>query len=447
MARTYYSPKTYGYSGFKVKGFEIDDIFSAATNPEMMPDSTFDLLKFHIRHIILNHIYNIISFWQRAVYKFNQLVWNFWLILAWIYEVFLGNLAISIFSNPTKHLNPKTILSENPSSVTALKHCMAKLEYIPSHIGVIFKMYDLPSPETSLPEPYQLADGSMIIPTEEEIRSVREQIEESDQKRRDHASEELNRHYEDICNLVVWCILINVRKITIYEKSGKLGQNHTAIMKAIQKKLDSIYYNKSTFGHGADSSLTTIRLNPYFEEVGIRLTTPASKKSLTFPLRLASQTCNPARAEFDYKDKKSHLLCINGLNSDFSFAGGFAGLEIVFLDQTDGRGRIISLTKELSKQAIDRNCDKDLWKTQHSIDDSFILETFQNQIHGFPDLLITYGFSKSLDGYPPLGVMNSAIFYSKIGKGANFNFKIFLKALQFYSKLARNGRIRGKDTS
>lgn len=60
----YFTPKTYGIEGLRFKGFELDNILSAGANlsdPDIVPKSTWQILKFHLKRSMLQGILNVYS--------------------------------------------------------------------------------------------------------------------------------------------------------------------------------------------------------------------------------------------------------------------------------------------------------------------------------------------------------------------------------------------------
>ena len=101
-------------------------------------------------------------------------------------------------------------------------------------------------------------------------------------------------------------------------------------------------------------------------------------------------------------------------------------LSILLLSAEDGRSTLVDLTKTL----VDMSQRKKLSPNDISLDlvDAEITES----VMGEPDLLVLFGPSVELQGYPPWQVRLTEIYHMQDNTGVGY--QVFLRALHNYAK-------------
>ena len=116
---------------------------------------------------------------------------------------------------------------------------------------------------------------------------------------------------------------------------------------------------------------------------------------------------------------------LNG-NSSESTEGSSGHLSILLLSAEDGRSTLVDLTKTLTEMSQRKKLSaEDI--TQELVD-----AEITESVMGEPDLLVLFGPTVQLQGYPPWQVRLTEIYHVQDNNGVGY--QVFLRALHSYSK-------------
>ena len=101
-------------------------------------------------------------------------------------------------------------------------------------------------------------------------------------------------------------------------------------------------------------------------------------------------------------------------------------LSILLLSAEDGRSTLVDLTKTLAEMSQRRRL------SPHDISLDLVDAEIIESVMGEPDLLILFGPSVELKGYPPWQVRLILIFHVHDNRGVGY--QVFLRALHSYAK-------------
>lgn len=101
-------------------------------------------------------------------------------------------------------------------------------------------------------------------------------------------------------------------------------------------------------------------------------------------------------------------------------------LSILLLSAEDGRSTLVDLTKTLAEMSQRKKLSPN--DISHDLVDAEITES----VMGEPDLLVLFGPSVELQGYPPWQLRLTEIFHVQDNSGVGY--QVFLRALHSYAK-------------
>lgn len=151
--------------------------------------------------------------------------------LSWLYA--------SASSDSGAHLG----LLEQQKSPLLIKREVAKLGTVPTNVGFVLEIQPLleAPPELSLPKPLHLATGEVLNPTQEEVDQAQGEIDAYRVKMAVHSDREQARIKQSIANIVVWCSVVGIKRVSVYEDSGALVRDHDSLWEVIQRQLKAYY--------------------------------------------------------------------------------------------------------------------------------------------------------------------------------------------------------------
>ncbi|CAG8510428.1 7585_t:CDS:2 [Paraglomus brasilianum] len=104
-----------------------------------------------------------------------------------------------------------------------------------------------------------------------------------------------------------------------------------------------------------------------------------------------------------------------------------ADLQIILLSRSDGRGRIVEVTKSLASETLQGNLQSD------AIDVERIDQAFSDSHFTEPQQLIMFSPEIDLQGFPPWQLRLTEIFH--VAGNKHFDYSVFRKALIKYAKI------------
>ncbi|KAF1959428.1 di-trans,poly-cis-decaprenylcistransferas-like protein [Byssothecium circinans] len=181
----------------------------------------------------------------------------------------------------------------------------------------------------------------------------------------------------DVCEIAAWTASAGIPMLSVYERTGILKNYHSHTGNAIQSTLQTY------FGTGRRPTVTVKapHMNSY---------TPPST-----PPNNSDTTPRP------------HLT-------------------VLLLSELDGRATIVDLTRTLTDMA-----QKEGLSVEH-VDAGLIDDQLNHHISTEPDLLVLFGPTVVLRGYPPWQLRLTEIFHLPDNKGVNY--QVFLQALRRFGK-------------
>ena len=184
--------------------------------------------------------------------------------------------------------------------------------------------------------------------------------------------------------LAAWCLGAEIAALTIYERTGVLKNlPKKDIEKRIEKNLERYFGN---------AALPSIKLN-------IPPLTSSSSSS-------SSDKVNNGNAKTSYRKKSTDLI-------------------ITLIAEEDGRQSIVDLTRALGDLAAQNQI------TSKHISISAINNELKQIVVGEPDVVIIFGPTIDLDGFPPWQLRLSEIFH--IADNDEVSYAVFLKGLERYA--------------
>lgn len=191
--------------------------------------------------------------------------------------------------------------------------------------------------------------------------------------------------------LVAWCLGAEIEALTIYERTGALKNlSRSEIIKRIDSNLERYF--------GA-SALPSFKLNipP--------LTSPSSSSTSR---RRTNSSSNRAGKSTAAGRKKTGV-----------------DLVITLIAEEDGRQSIVDLTKTLGELAAERQI------SPKDVSISAISNELKHLVVGEPDVVIIFGPTVDLDGFPPWQLRITEIFH--MPDNEEVSYAVFLKGLERYA--------------
>lgn len=167
--------------------------------------------------------------------------------LSWLYASASSDLGV--------HLG----LLEQQKSPLLIKREVAKLGTVPSNVGFVLEMQPLleAPPDMQLPQPLFLATGDVVNPSQEEVDRAQGEIDAYRVKMAVHGDREQARIKQSIANIVVWCSVVGIKRVSVYEDTGALLRDHDALWEVIQRQLVA-YYGCSATNCGSRPDFVSI---------------------------------------------------------------------------------------------------------------------------------------------------------------------------------------------
>ncbi|KAF2468154.1 Undecaprenyl diphosphate synthase [Lindgomyces ingoldianus] len=186
----------------------------------------------------------------------------------------------------------------------------------------------------------------------------------------------------DVCEIAAWTVSAGIPNLSIYERTGKLKNYMPNTHSAISLTLESYF--------GPRRKPTLSLRAPHLQ-------------SYSPPRTPDFSTQDPAEAKHD----RQHL-------------------NVLLLSAEDGRDTLLDLTKTLSQMSQNGNLH------QAQITADLIDAELREAVSEEPDLLILFGPTVVLKGYPPWQLRLTEIFHLPDNKGVNY--QVFIRALHNFSR-------------
>ncbi|GAB7352726.1 hypothetical protein MBLNU459_g3080t1 [Dothideomycetes sp. NU459] len=183
----------------------------------------------------------------------------------------------------------------------------------------------------------------------------------------------------DVCEVVAWSACAGIPVLSIYERTGVLKSSLPHLHRRISRTLTAYY------GSASPSKPTISLRAPHLQSFSPP-STPQSE---------SSSTKSPPH------------------------------LSILLLSASDGRRTIVDLTKTLAEMSQKKKL------APEDISTELIDAEISESVMGEPDLLILFGESVVLKGYPPWQVRLTEIFHVQDNKGVGY--QVFLRGLYKYA--------------
>lgn len=148
-----------------------------------------------------------------------------------------------LYASASSDLGAHLGLLEQQKSPLLIKREVAKLGTVPKNVGFVLELQPLLEgpPELSLPKPLHLATGEVLYPSQDEVDQAQGEIDAYRVKMAVHNDREQARIKQSIANIVVWCSVVGIKRVTIYEDSGALVRDHDSLWEIIQRQLKAYY--------------------------------------------------------------------------------------------------------------------------------------------------------------------------------------------------------------
>ncbi|KAK4984511.1 hypothetical protein LTR50_006535 [Elasticomyces elasticus] len=185
----------------------------------------------------------------------------------------------------------------------------------------------------------------------------------------------------DVCEVVAWSACAGIPVLSIYERTGVLKSSLPHLHRRISRHLTSYFGTSSP--HKPTLSIRAPHLPSYSPP-----TSPGSS--------------SPSRHQ------KHHI-------------------SVLLLSADDGRRTLVDLTKTLTEMSQHGKLAPD------EISAELIDAEISESVMGEPDLLVLFGESVVLQGYPPWQVRLTEVFHVQDNTGVGY--QVFLRALHKYAKV------------
>ncbi|CZR53942.1 probable NUS1 Putative nuclear undecaprenyl pyrophosphate synthase [Phialocephala subalpina] len=181
---------------------------------------------------------------------------------------------------------------------------------------------------------------------------------------------------DEVAEISAWCACVGIPMLSVYEKTGILKSYVPATHRAVSRKLSSYF--------GPQQPALSLRA-PHV---------PAMESS--------SRTSPPEIPR-----------------------SGVQHLSVLLLSAEDGRDSLVDLTKTLAEMSQRSKL------APNDINVDLVDAEISESIMGEPDLLVLFGPSVELSGYPPWQVRLTEIFHVQDNQGVGY--QVFLRALYNYA--------------
>lgn len=206
-----------------------------------------------------------------------------------------------LYASASSDLGAHLGLLEQQKSPLLIKREVSKLGTVPNNVGFVFELQPLLEgpPELSLPKPLHLATGEVIYPSQDEVDQAQGEIDAYRVKMAVHNDREQARIKQSIANIVVWCSVVGIKRVTIYEDSGALLRDHDSLWEIIQRQLKA-YYGCTATNCGSRPDFVTIHSpgislsNKYDNDSGkLHSLTPKGRSDSAQPMATSTPMGSP----------------------------------------------------------------------------------------------------------------------------------------------------------
>lgn len=266
--KQYYTPRTYGLEGLSFNGFPIDNIFVAGSNlfdPANSPETTWDLLKFHVKRSLLSAVHCALEYKIYGSPKPEKHLAKENLCITEITDV--DDLELVTASPDVEVLDsssPSSIISYSLYLYTLLRTFLGiyppsddfvtqptlgffrkdqkkavsfKGPSVAKNVTVVLTSHPFLAP----PPPIIPDDNLRASPlSEKETTSINAKIEKYNKDKACHTVADLKRLLVDATDLVYQSNLASLERLTIYESTGVLCQSPDMLPKMVKKKFEAV---------------------------------------------------------------------------------------------------------------------------------------------------------------------------------------------------------------